>query len=62
MAAYRFRMFDKHGDVIGVHFLSLESDAGAKRRANTMLDDYDCERVEIWSGDQLIWAATRRLL
>jgi hypothetical protein len=40
-------MIDKHGDVIGVQFLSLDSDANAKRYANTTLGEYDCERVEV---------------
>jgi hypothetical protein len=61
MATYRFRMMDNHGDVIGVHFLSLDNDADAKRQADTMLGDYDCERVEVWLGDKLICAPIRRL-
>jgi hypothetical protein len=61
MTAYRFRMIDKHGDVIGVHFLSLDSDAAATRHADATIGEYDCERVEVWLADNLICAAIRRL-
>jgi hypothetical protein len=61
MAAYRFRMIDKHGDVIGAHFLSLDGDADAKRYADTTLGEYDCECVEVWLGDNVICAVIRRL-
>jgi hypothetical protein len=54
-------MIDKHGEVIGVQFLSLDSDADAKRYADTTLGDYDCEHVEVWLGDNLICATIRRL-
>jgi hypothetical protein len=59
MAAYRFRLIDKHGDRIGVHFLSLDSDADAKRQAETMVGEYDFERVEVWLDDLMICAITR---
>jgi hypothetical protein len=61
MATYRFRMIDRHGQLMGVHFLSLDSDADAKRYADTTLGEYDCERVEVWLGDNLICATIRRL-
>ncbi len=61
MAAYRIRIIDKHGDVIGVHFPSLDSDAEAKRYADTTVGEFDCERVEVWLGENVICAAIRRL-
>jgi hypothetical protein len=61
MAIYRVRIVDPHGDVISVHFLSLDSDAVAKRYADTAVGEYDCERVEVWAGDNLICASMKRL-
>jgi hypothetical protein len=39
MATYRFRLIDHHGEMIGVHYRSFESDAEAKRHADTMVGD-----------------------
>jgi hypothetical protein len=61
MAAYHFRLIDKHGDRIGVHFLILTSDDDARRQAETMIGEYDCERVEVWLDDKLICAPIRQL-
>jgi hypothetical protein len=61
MAIYRFRLIDRHGEVIAVFFLSVVSDADAKRQADTMLVEYDCERVEVWTRDKLVYAAMRRV-
>jgi hypothetical protein len=59
MATYRFRLIDKHGELIAVEYLSFESDAEAKQHADTMVGEY--ERVEVWSGENLIYAAMQRL-
>jgi hypothetical protein len=53
-------MIDRHGDVIGVYFLFVESDDGAQRQADTMLAEYDCERVEVWTRDKLVCAVLRK--
>jgi hypothetical protein len=59
MAIYRFRLIDEHGDLIGVHYLSFDSDAEAIRHADTAIGEYDCGRIEVWAGDNLISAATQ---
>jgi hypothetical protein len=59
MATYRFRLIDRHGQLIGVHYLSFDSDAEAIRRADTAVEEYDCGRVEVWAGDRLVFAAQR---
>jgi len=61
MAIYRFRVIDKQGDLIGVHFLSFDSEAEAIRHADRAVGEYDCGRVEVWAGDTLISAAMQRL-
>jgi hypothetical protein len=35
MAIYRFRLIDRHGQLIGAHYLSFDSDAEAIRHALT---------------------------
>jgi hypothetical protein len=60
MATYRFRMIDRHGQLIGVHYLSFDSDAEAIRHADTTVGEYDCGRVEVWAGDRLVIAAMQR--
>jgi hypothetical protein len=61
MATYRFRLIDKYGEVLGVHYLSLESDADAQQYADTAIGEYDCEPVEVWLGDSLVCVAMQRL-
>ena len=61
MATYRFRLIDRHGQLIGAHYLSFDSDAEAIRHADTAAGEYDCGHVEVWTGDNLISAATQRL-
>jgi hypothetical protein len=61
MAIYGLRLIDSHGQVIGVHYLSFDSDTEATRHAETAVAEYDCGRVEVWAGDNLISAAMRRL-
>jgi hypothetical protein len=34
VATYRFRLIDRHGQLIGVHYLSFDSDAEAIRHAD----------------------------
>jgi hypothetical protein len=61
MATYRFRLIEKHAQLIGVHYLSFESDADAIQHGDTTVGEYDCAHVEVWAGDNLISAAIRRL-
>jgi hypothetical protein len=61
MATYRFRLVDRHGQLIGVHYLSFYSDAEAIRHADTAVGEYDCGHVEVLAGDKLIFTATQRL-
>jgi hypothetical protein len=61
MATYRFRLIDRHGQMIGAHYLSFDSDAEAIRHADRAVGEYDCGRVEVWAGDNLISAAMQRL-
>jgi hypothetical protein len=60
MAIYRFRLIDRHEQLIGVHYLSFDSDAEV-RHADTAVGEYDCGRVEVWAGDNLISATMPRL-
>ena len=60
MKIYRIRIIDQRGEVIGALFVSFASDADAIRYADTAVDEYDCERVEVWSDENLIGASTQR--
>jgi hypothetical protein len=60
MATYRFRLFDRHGQLIGVHYLWFDSDAEAIRYADTTVWEYDCGSVEVWQSDTPVSAAMQR--
>ena len=57
---YLFHLVPTYGESIKFYLL-FASDAEATEHGKEIVAQPDCERVAVWSGDKLIYAARQRL-